>query len=234
MSITDWVKLLSMVMSAFTINLASVEAFDKARPDGDQINRSLMDTFKSWMKIALFNLPAILFRTGTLATLFYTFRQYSLIYFIIWLVVVLICSTKLEGFWDVPGAILVYSVCLNIFTTVLPGNAVLEEMPVKPKTMFRLPTWSTFVINSLTLGLSYFLPKNAITTFHMQDNKTNWMEENLLTVTVTLSVTGLFSSIMIEICMKWFPEWLDMPNNDKEDNKEADCESHEMTQTKSS
>ena len=79
MSITDWVKLLSMVMSAFTINLASVEAFDKARPDGDQINRSLMDTFKSWMKIALFNLPAILFRTGTLATLFYTFRQYSLI-----------------------------------------------------------------------------------------------------------------------------------------------------------
>ena len=38
-------------MSAFPINLTSIEAFDKGRPDGEEINRSLKDTFKSWMKI---------------------------------------------------------------------------------------------------------------------------------------------------------------------------------------
>ena len=129
--------------------------------------------------------------------------------------------------------------CLNIFTTVLPERSFLEAFD-KPKTVYRLATWSTFVINSLVLGLSYFLPTNAIITLHTQDNKSNWMEENLLTVTATLFVMGLFSSIMIEIYMKWFPEWLDMPNDDRhqkpkeEDKKEENCEGLEMIQTRSS
>ena len=81
----EWVKLLSMIMSTFTINLASVEAFDAFKDEGTHIEdkRSLKDTFKSWMKIAPFNIPAIIFKSGTIATLFFTFRQYSLIYFII-------------------------------------------------------------------------------------------------------------------------------------------------------
>jgi len=242
MSLGDWAKLLSMIMSAFTINLASVEAYDKIRDD--KMKRSLKDTFKSWVKVALFNLPAIFFKTGTLATLFYTFRQYSLIYFAIWLVVVLIYSMKLEDFWDIDGALLVYSMCLNIITTALPSRDMylVDQVNVcwTSKKMFRLATWSTFAINSLALGLSYILPKTTLTTLHRQDNKSNWMEENLLTVTVTLFVMGLFSSIMIEIYIKWFPEWIDIPNNDsdqkpkEEDDKEENCEALEMIQTRSS
>ena len=234
--ITDWVKLLSMIMSAFTINLASVEAYDKMTPERDEQKRSLKDTFKSWRKIALFNLPAIFFKTGTLATLFYTFRDYSLIYFIIWLVVALIFSIRLEDFWDIDGMVLVYSMCLNIITTVLPSRLILKSILGKPTTAFRLVTWSTFAINSLALGLSYILPK--ITTLHKQDNKSNWMEENLLTVTVTLFFMGLFSSIMIEIYLKWFPEWImkeiiPVEKANKVDDKEENFEAHEMTQKRS-
>ena len=93
-------------------------------------------------------------------------------------------------------------------------------------------TWSTFVINSLALGLSYFLPTKNITTLHLHDNKSDWMTKNLLSVTVTLLVLGLFSSIMIEIYLKWFPEWLETIPSDKKpttDNKEENGEALKMT-----
>ena len=118
------------------------------------------------MKVALFNLPAISFRTGTLATLFYALRQYSLIYFIIWLLAVLICSITVKDFWGGEGILLVYPMCLNIFTTALPGRSFLKAFG-KPETVFRLATWSTFIINSLALCLCYILPKKTITTFHI-------------------------------------------------------------------
>ena len=81
-----------MIISAFTINLASVEAFDYQNLviTKAETKRSLKDTFMSWLKITPFNLPAIIFKTGTIATLFYSFRQYSIIYLFIWLLLVII------------------------------------------------------------------------------------------------------------------------------------------------
>lgn len=237
MSMGDWVQLLSMLMSTFTINLASVEAFDFlefAMNDGAPApKRSLKDTFMSWVKIAPFNLPGIVFRTGTIATFLYTFRPYGLMYFFIWLLVLLIISFKIEDFWDYRVVFVGPSMCLNIFTTILPGNRISEDTFGKPKTVVsRLVTWSTFVINSLALGLSYFLPTKNITTLHLHDNKSDWMENNLLSVTVSLFALGLFSSIMIEIYQKWFPEWLEtIPSNKKPttDDEEENDEALEMT-----
>ena len=128
---------------------------------------------------------------------------------------------------------------LNLFTTILPGSKDdgILELYGKPRTVFRTVTWTTFIINSLALGLSYCLPTYKITSLHKDGNKSDWMEENLLSVTVTLLALGFFSSIMIEIYMRWFPKWLDRwsgeywerpdPNKDRDNSDDSDC--HEMT-----
>ena len=230
-----------MIMSAFTINLASVEAFDnqKFAITKAETKRSLKDTFMSWMKITPFNLPAIIFKTGTIATLFYSFRQYSLIYFLIWLLLVIICLKivvgQLENRDGEAASIVFWAICLNIFTTALPGDAVLEVLGTLPKPAFRLATWLTFTINSLALVLCYYLPTETVRSLHTLDNKSEWMEENLLSVTLTLFFLGLLSCIMIEIYLKWFPEWLDNTPKNKSNTKtpqnnddENAAETHEM------
>ena len=58
------------------------------------------------------------------------------------------------------------------------------------------------------------------------------MENNLLSVTLSLFALGLSSSIMIEIYLVWFPEWLETrPSNKKPttDDEEENDEALEMT-----
>jgi len=101
-------------------------------------------------------------------------------------------------------------VVLNIFTTALPGEKILGKYFSRPRVVFSMLTWSTFVINSLGLVLSYCLSVHNITTLHKEGNNSNWMEENLLYVIITLLLLGLWSVIILEVYREWRPDWLGM------------------------
>merc|ERR1712224_193151 len=66
-----------MILSTFTIHLANIEIGDLML---GRKARGIQETIITWMKIAPFDIPVIMFKTGTITVLFFTFRGGAVIY----------------------------------------------------------------------------------------------------------------------------------------------------------
>ena len=216
-----------MVFSLFTISIATVEMKTIADSDGEQ---TFIEKLSQLFKTASINVPTILFKTGSLALSFATLKFGGFIPPVIFLLMSMLYHRKwlnedyygreflmaVNGYFGYLGIFLV-----NIITNFFPKS---REVSDKNHTAFvRVNVWSGFIINYLSLTVTYILCKtHPEVTRHCE--LPPFLREHYFLVIVTLATLGLACSIAVELSLRFDPTWigfkfgdLRVPANESED-----------------
>jgi len=189
----DWIKIVSMVSSTWTIHMASTDIFFFFAEEGKKV--SMKESIVRYFKLAPFFVPAIAFKAGTVAAVFAAFKYYGLVVLAIWALVY--CGTALVigrvcGDFESDQLLLMFPNMLTIF-----GD----------KTHIRLSVWLCFVLNTGTLILIYLLQSHYESTIYLSEEKVPaWVTTDLHITGIPLVIMGLLSGISAEVYLNCFPE----------------------------
>ena len=206
-----------MTFSTITIHMATVDGanFMQALDNETDECATFKETLFEYINQAPFNIPTILFKTGTLAIIFSTLKYGGITHGIAlvllpWIVGNTIWAVRRDHFDcdDFKTSLLGFVfLCVNTFTTFMPKIALAQFDDYLPfggaVGCFRIYTWVGYALNVAELAVCYILTemerKDTIEmiTFHCETN--DWMRANLHIVCIGLASLGLLSCILTEI-----------------------------------